>query len=370
MIEDFYKTTKYDVSTNRSRRDLINVNFNDGCSVSINGDENKEYSLVFFENDEILYKTKIKSNHWSKILKQYFGNYKVDVYHEDKLIKSESLNLFNKTVSIIVDSHSLGDSLAWIPQIDKFQKLHNCIVYVKCNWKELFEKSYPNLNFCDVYGTCYASYHIGYFKEWMNRSPNDPRLTPLAKVASDILGMSYEEIKPKLLTDDVFTNKKYVCIATQSTSQCKYWNNKNGWKEVIKYLNKLGYEVWCIDKYKNFGKSPNFNEMPEGAIDKTGDFPLSERMKQIKGAEFFIGLGSGLSWLAWALNTHVVLISDVTPTNHEFTKNITRISSNDITKVNYNIEELKVSDTNLVLNEINNLIKSSRISQSSSTNIS
>ena len=318
MNDDFYKTTKYNISTDRNRRDLIDIRFCNGCSVSINGDENKEYSLIFFEDDTILYKSTIKSNHWSKTLKQYFGNYKVEIYCENKLIKSETLSLENKPVSIIIDSHSLGDSIAWIPQIDKFQKLHNCIVYVKCSWKELFEKSYPNLNFCEVYGECYASYTIGYFKEWNHRSPNDPRLTPLAKVASDILGLSYEEIKPKLLIEPVVSNKKYVCIATQSTSQCKYWNNENGWNDVVKYLNKLGYEVWCIDKHKDFGKSPTLNRMPVGSIDKTGDIPLSERMIQIAGAEFFIGLGSGLSWLAWSLNKPVVLISGFSKPFAEF----------------------------------------------------
>jgi len=318
MNDDFYKTTKYNISTDRNRRDLIDIRFCNGCSVSINGDENKEYSLIFFEDDTILYKSTIKSNHWSKTLKQYFGNYKVEIYCENKLIKSETLSLENKPVSIIIDSHSLGDSIAWIPQIDKFQKLHNCIVYVKCSWKELFEKSYPNLNFCEVYGECYASYTIGYFKEWNHRSPNDPRLTPLAKVASDILGLSYEEIKPKLLIEPVVSNKKYVCIATQSTSQCKYWNNENGWNDVVKYLNKLGYEVWCIDKHKDFGKSPTLNRMPVGSIDKTGDIPLSERMIQIAGSEFFIGLGSGLSWLAWSLNKPVVLISGFSKPFAEF----------------------------------------------------
>jgi len=318
MNEDFYKTTKHNVSTDRTRRDLISIRFCKGCSVSINGDENKEYSIVFFEDNNILYKTQIRTNSWSKILKQYFGNYKVEVYHNGELIKSEKLDLFNKTVLINIDSHSLGDSLAWIPQVDKFQKLHNCVVYVKCNWKELFEKSYPNLNFCDVYGEIYAEYTIGYFKEWNDRAPSDPRLTSLSKVAADILGLPYEEIKPKLLTETVVSDKKYVCIATQSTAQCKYWNNKNGWNEVVKYLNNLGYEVWCIDKHKSFGRLPNLNGMPIGAVDKTGDFPLSERIKQISGAEFFIGLGSGLSWLAWALNKSVILISGFSKPFAEF----------------------------------------------------
>jgi len=54
MNDDFYKTTKYNISTDRRRRDLISVNFLNGCSVSINGDEDKEYSIIFYENENIL----------------------------------------------------------------------------------------------------------------------------------------------------------------------------------------------------------------------------------------------------------------------------------------------------------------------------
>ena len=58
--------------------------------------------------------------------------------------------------------------------------------------------------------------------------------------------------------------------------------------------------------------------MPEGCVDKTGDFTLDERMAQIAGAQFFIGLSSGLSWLAWAVGKPVVLISGFTKSLCEF----------------------------------------------------
>ena len=60
------------------------------------------------------------------------------------------------------------------------------------------------------------------------------------------------------------------------------------------------------------------NYIPKGAIDKTGSFPLEIRMSQIYNSEFFIGLGSGLSWLAWALSKPVVLISGFSKPFAEF----------------------------------------------------
>ncbi len=42
-------------------------------------------------------------------------------------------------------------------------------------------------------------------------------------------------------------------------------------------------------------------------------------------AELFIGLGSGLSWLNWAIGKHTAMINGFAEPGHEFTKKITRI---------------------------------------------
>src|SRR5476651_2449087 len=60
------------------------------------------------------------------------------------------------------------------------------------------------------------------------------------------------------------------------------------------------------------------NLMPEGAEDFTGNRPLQERMSLLHHADFFVGLSSGLSWLAWAAGTPVVMISGFTHPLNEF----------------------------------------------------
>jgi autotransporter strand-loop-strand O-heptosyltransferase len=52
--------------------------------------------------------------------------------------------------------------------------------------------------------------------------------------------------------------------------------------------------------------------------DMTGDLPLVERARLLAHAEFFVGLSSGLSWLAWAAGAKVVLISGFTHPTNEF----------------------------------------------------
>ena len=60
------------------------------------------------------------------------------------------------------------------------------------------------------------------------------------------------------------------------------------------------------------------NHIPHGVEDETGDRPLLERARWLKHAEFFVGLSSGLSWLAWAMDVPVVLISGFTAATNEF----------------------------------------------------
>ena len=135
------------------------------------------------------------------------------------------------------------------------------------------------------------------------------------------MNIYHKEERPQLNIAKPFKknfNKKYVCIATQSTSQFKYWNNATGWKQTVDYLKTIGYDVVCIDKQEYFGTDKKMNCIPKGCINKTGDISLQERMNDLYFCDFFIGLTSGLSWLAWSLEKPVVLISGISKENTEF----------------------------------------------------
>jgi autotransporter strand-loop-strand O-heptosyltransferase len=140
--------------------------------------------------------------------------------------------------------------------------------------------------------------------------------------AGYILGVDPTEVPPRISIPDQSRPiaERYVCIAVQSTLQAKYWNNPTGWREVVSFLREAGYRVFCIDLKHTHGQGLVLTRMPEGAEDETGDKPLLERARLLKHADFFIGLSSGLSWLAWAVGTPVVMISGFThPTNEFFT---------------------------------------------------
>jgi len=245
----------------------------------------------------------------------------VDVKKEiTSLVRSEGYEREErKKVLVRFHSNSLGDSLGWIPYVEEFRKQNDYDVYCFTFNNNLYERSYPKIKFLsnlEEHYDFHKTYDIGWFKD----TPRDIKRRNLQYTASHCLSLEYKEIKPKINVEnkEKVIEGKYVCIATQSTAQAKYWNNPEGWKRTVKYLNSLGYSVVCIDKYGLFGKGEKMNSIPEGVIDRTGDLPLQERITDIYNCDFFIGLGSGLSWLAWALDKEVILISGFSDPESEF----------------------------------------------------
>jgi autotransporter strand-loop-strand O-heptosyltransferase len=231
---------------------------------------------------------------------------------------------------------ALGDSIALIPLTNILSKNKNIFIFNKFDF--LFEKEYPNLFFIrehHIYREsnkilieynnityeiqeCYViGYHATHIKFENNQSSyrheRNSRL-PLQKQFAKFLNINLEkEIKPKIYLNKNFKNikEKYVCICPQTTLQGKYWNYSNGWEIVVDYLKKLNYRVLCIDKEKVYGNPVYLNKMPSNAEDFTGK-PLEEIINIINGCDFLIGLDSGLSWIAWALNKKVIQILGLT----------------------------------------------------------
>lgn len=292
-----------------------------GAFFEILSHKEDEFEVEFIDDDkdEIIYTTKIKGGYWAKASKEYFVNWIINIKYDGYLIKSIPINFEGKRVYLHIDSKALGDTIGWFPYFEEFRKKHNCKVTVSTFWNNLFQKTYPQFDYVKPGSTVndiIAMYQIGYFEPWganYDMQPIDFRIIPLQKMATDILGLEYKEIKPKLYID--VKNKvnnsigKYVCISEHSTAQAKYWNNENGWQEVVDYLISKGYKVVVL----GIGKCKLRNVIP-----KTGKMSIEDIMSWILGCEFFIGISSGLSWLAWALEKEVIMISGFTKSFNEF----------------------------------------------------
>ena len=147
-----------------------------------------------------------------------------------------------------------------------------------------------------------------------DKHPSNPIKVGLQQVSSDILGLPYTEVCPKIKQPNVDnTDSKLVTIATHSTAQAKYWNNPFGWQEVVNWLKGRGYTVKLLsqeeDGYMGNRNPTGIEQFPPSSIDKV--------MEEIKQSKAFIGISSGLSWLSWAMNVPTVMISGFTEPYNE-----------------------------------------------------
>jgi autotransporter strand-loop-strand O-heptosyltransferase len=289
----------------------INFNFVRQPFLEITGRSNKNYVTKFYdENDICLYENTIRANHWVKLSRQWFTAWKIKVWENNVLVYDYKLDYAGRRVYISLESASLGDSIAWIPYVEEFRIKHNCHVIVSTFKNFLFESVYPELEFVapgTVVNNIFGMYSIGWFYD-SNKEPVEPNTIPLQKTATNILGLEYKEIKPRIAyTPENVFNGRIVTIATNSTAGCKFWT-RDGWQELINYLNRKGYRVINVSLEDN----------PFENCEPLEDRSMQNTMDAIAQSDFFIGLSSGLSWLAWALNVPVVMIANFTEDNHEF----------------------------------------------------
>ena len=260
--------------------------------------------------------------------RKYFVNFRIIISRaeNDELLWSHDYNAEGKDVVIRFPVHTLGDSIAWFSYVDRFRMKHKCKLHCAVSpwFAEILAKQYPEIDFCTREEaeklSSYANYNIGLYELGnMTHQPMEHRYVGLHKFAAYLLGVDDQELPPKFdLSAPRIIKEKYVCIAVQSTSLCKMWNNPIGWRTVVAWLKEQGYRVLCVDKEPFTGKQGTYTYMPPNAEDFTGNKPLQERIDLIKEADFFIGLSSGLSWVAWGCRVPVVLISGFTEPWNEF----------------------------------------------------
>ena len=315
--------------------DGIKFDFNHGIRILFphNG---KTYHVTFLDIDTgvILYSADTVPGAFVTSVKKFYIRFRLIIHEKgnEKPVFEYDMDLKDKNVMVQLPVGTIGDSIGWFSYVERFQKKHNCnLICVMTPWiAEVVKKQYPDITFITPEETKnytpYASYYMGlFFHGDVDNQPIDFRYIGLHRTAGYILGLEDEDLDDLPPRFDLSAPRKikepYVVIACQSSSQAKYWNNPFGWEGVIKFLKENGYKVICIDKERIHGIGLVWNHIPWGVEDETGDKPLQERIDLIKDADFFIGLSSGLSWLAWGCKVPVVMISGFThPTNEFHTK--------------------------------------------------
>jgi len=347
-------------------------NFNNGAFLEISGDTSELFVVKFIDKqtDTVLHTDTLMSGYWTRTNIEYYVDWLVTVHTLDGILVYEhSMNLEDELVLVNITSMSLGDVISWIPYCEEFRKKHNCKLIVKSSVSDLFSSSYPEIiwvkpdDIIEYTDLIYSTYTIFvgidsdthksgikklnnfYSKKtpikfidnltFFNRRihPEHPLLIPLQKISANILGIDFKEIRPVInqINNERPIEKKYVCISEfASANGMKVWQNQIGWKTIVDELKNMGYEVVSISKEKTELKN---------VIKQNGNRPLSERVWYLQHCEFFIGMSSGLSWLAWASGAKVVLISGHSKKWLEFSENCLRINNENVCNGCHNIVE-------------------------------
>lgn len=300
-----------------------------GLYFEITGDEghNDTYIVSFVDRSTniIVYQSEMKLNTWVKLNRKYLSDIIIKITLKYETIAELSVldMIRGNRVFICFDSKSLGDTLAWMPICDYFREFYGCEVIVSTFMNDLFESKYPNIQFVGrgvKVENIIGMFELGWFYD-KDKEPIPPATIPLQQAARNILCLPFEG---ELICNLTYEKKerpiqgKYICIATKSTAQLKHWYY---WQELIDWHKNEGYQVIEISK------DPPTDLSNLIALE---DKSLENAMNYLYHADYFIGLSSGLSWLAWAMRKRVYMIANFSTPNHEFQSNCIRIINHSV----------------------------------------
>lgn len=222
-------------------------------------------------------------------------------------------SLENLEVLLHIDSFCLGDTICWGSFVPAFLAHHKpSRLYVTTFWPELFEST-DRVVFLDAVGEevqeCDKFISAGYNKSDLNHVRYG-----MFWAARESMGV------PQQAAPDLTFFKKHefsrrsdkITIAPESKKRIARWDylGNYGWQEVVDRLNSGGFEVHNVSHEQAL--------MLRGVHPHHGDDDIGTALRHICESRIFIGLGSGLAWLAWANRIPVVMIAGFTKPFMEF----------------------------------------------------
>lgn len=292
--------------------DGLKVDFNSGARVQVTGSgwhvriSDYDSGLVGFD-DEVADCTLVAAE-------KYYIRWQVEVWRYGQPVFGHVLDLAGQKVFIFMAGSALGDSVSLFPYLRLMREQYGCRIAVlppDDGYIDLLRAYFPDMEVVrEKPVDAYASYCLAVFQKPPYLIASDSRTFTPALAARSVLGLHREAVKVIYRpTGPRQIKERYVCIAVQASGIMKRWLASKGWDMIVAYLKGLGYRVLCIDGSAREEADGYVVEKPSGAEDFTGLLPLMDRINLLAYADFFIGLGSGLSWLADACDVPVVLIS-------------------------------------------------------------
>jgi autotransporter strand-loop-strand O-heptosyltransferase len=288
-----------------------------------------EFTAQFIDTaeDKIVYRTLIQQGRWYQPNQHWFTPWRVEILSGDRVVWSWSMPTQGGEVVVQFDSSSLGDSLVWMGQVERFKEHWGFSkVWVKTHKDWLWDTEYyasRGVQIGSEFPEGLPKIHIGVYynmEEPWNRAQHrmDWRKIHLAQIGSDRLGIPFEERRPRLAPQFKkapikASDKPIVTFATHSTAGAKYWQREECWAELI-------------DRFPNHRWIHTSKESHRPPAEQSGE-SLEEVASWMLSSQFFVGISSGLSWFAWALGVPTFIISGFTPSVVEESRGIWTIQN-------------------------------------------
>lgn len=238
-------------------------------------------------------------------------------------------------VLVKILSKSLGDTVAALNVCDKFRIQEGLKeLHVICNFSDFFSPTFTEITLLNYeskiskegdFSICQgAKFEKTYYLDYkFHENLIAGYCRQLGVCDSDIFSSG---LKRLYQSEEGVSGYKRVCFSMHSTAQAKHWNFPNGWGILTDLLKSSGYDVVNVDRFPAFGVEGYMNQVPKNSINRNS-LNLEQVCKEINKCDFFLGISSGLSWIAHSLGKPVIIISGFTNIDHEFYKKTLRIGT-------------------------------------------
>ena len=245
------------------------------------------------------------------MVKRHYDNSELMNYNE----REPNLENFEgKELLLHFDSFCLGDTICFSSLIDAFMDYHKPkYVWITTFFPHLLKSHRPDYEFINANESGFIEIDklidVGYDKNNMAHT-----LGGMFYAAKDTMRLP-QETKPgkcPVIPKVRIINPKKITIGPETIKEISQWNygGTSGWQEVVNSLHNGGYNVYNIS-YENTMNLQNVKGFH-------GHDDINVAIDHIVSSRFFVGLSSGLSWLAWAYGVPVVMIANFTKKQNEF----------------------------------------------------
>jgi len=245
------------------------------------------------------------------MVKRNYGQHELLEYVErDK----DTQTLEGKEILMHFDSFCLGDTICFSSYIDTFLEFHKPKkVIISTFFPHLFKSTDDRYEFINANQklklTIDKLLDVGYDKNSLEDTKGGMMY---AAKRTMLLPQETKPGKCPVIPYDrkVIPNK--ITIAPESLKKIAQWNffGNYGWQQLVNEIVNSGFVVSNVS-YENTMNLKNVTGFH-------GHDDIRVALNEILSSRVFVGLSSGLAWLAWAYDVPVVMISGFTKEHNEF----------------------------------------------------